>query len=444
MFKNLKQINYLFKECYEKYKELESINVKIKEKINIYNTLYSNVSEDLSLFISESKTKNKTVSFLLNNKSNVSNSFVLDNSINFEQNKNFILDSYGGFSSKVIDQSFLNNYSAVFLNEKVISFDFDEIVSLNALSFSFFDLSNNPIIPVQILIDGKTIYDSWMKKIKRSNLSDALLNEFSFELKKTKNITFFFKNDIDKNYSVNFIRKKYNTNCSAIFKIPYSKFNCFSVFKNDYTEYVDLKYSYSLDSGENFTEILFSDLNLGESNFSKNLLTNAFSGDSFLIKVDRGGSLKETKEIEMLKETELLPLEKNDDISFFVKTPADATNLFLVVDAEMYAFFKDKIVGLVEKTIDDLFVISFEKFKKINVIDQLKILKLKNQNLINVFETDILPTFFQTDDGKIYLPKCFSDKPLHVLYDTVKEKEASNDSDYTPILFSLELNFEVV
>ena len=86
-------------------------------------------------------------------------------------------------------------------------------------------------------------------------------------------------------------------------------------------------------------------------------------------------------------------------------------------------------------------MINFDKFVSLTEIDSLKLLKLKNQNSLEIFDSDITPTFYKTSDGKIHLPKCFADKELNLVYNVVIENVIVSETDFTPILFNLDFNF---
>ena len=252
MFKSLKYINLKIKVLLSLIQEMINIQKQIDEQLITYNSYYSSVSYDLNKYIAEAKLRNKTIKFFNNQKSAVSNAITINSSNSPVENSNFIVDTYGAFSANTTGVDFFENFKkTISTDSKSLVVDFDEPIELNALSFSFVNKDGDPVIPKQIFLGdttGKSIYESWMKKIKRSVTTNFFTNEFSFSCETAKKITFVFEGEFSDISGLSFFRKKYSTECSAIFKVPYSGFNVFSVWKNEYTEFVELDYYYSFDS----------------------------------------------------------------------------------------------------------------------------------------------------------------------------------------------------
>lgn len=447
MFKSLKYINLKIKTLLGLVQEIINLEKQIDEQLITYNSYYSSISYDLNKYIAEAKARNKTVKFYNNQKAFVSNSITINSSSTATESSGFVVDSFGAFSSETSNIIVFNDFNKQIATDlKSLVVEFDEPVELNALAFSFLTTDGDPVIPKQIFLGdttGKSIYEPWMKKIKRSVAVDSFANEFSFASETTKKVTFVFETKFAEIAGLNFFRKQYKTECSATFKIPYSGFNVFSVSKNEYTEFVTLDYYYSLDN-ENWNPILFKDNNNIISDTALITLSSNYTGDDFFVKVVRGATetglfkeeYKTTESILDLGETKI------DDTSYKLELPNDYSNLSIVVDAEIYNLFKEKQIDFFSKSSDGLFLIESDKIIKIKEIDSFKLLKLKNQNDYTVYDTDILPSFYLTESNKLYLPQCFGSRSLTAIYTSEEKEELITAADFTPVLFSLEFNFE--
>lgn len=443
MFKNLKVIKDALKECFSLVGDIRVINAEISIEIDKYLENYGNISSDLNLYLNEAAERNKDISFLNNSKSVNSSSFSFTSGSTSDSIKDFTIDSYGGYSSLTSEITSISNYTRVKNSDLILTYTFDDTVELNSLTFSFTDSNGDPLIPVQILLgdteNGVSIYEPWMRKIQRSSLAKDLLNDFSFTIASTKIVTFIFERSYSNSTNVSFLRKKYLTEGSIIFTLPYSGFKNFSIFKNEFTDYVELDYYYSIDDGISWLPLYFKDNNNKETTLARILLEKNYTGGGLQIKILRGSPKKDLVKKESEVTTELIDLtnSKVNDVCYTINVPTDATQVSLVVDAEIYSLFKD----LVERTVDDLFLINFDKFITLTDIDALKTLKLKNQNSFEIFDSDITPTFYKTSDGKIYIPKCFADKELHIVYNSIVENVIISETDFTPVLFNLDFNF---
>ena len=447
MFKSLKYINLKIKVLLSLIQEMINIQKQIDEQLITYNSYYSSVSYDLNKYITEAKLRNKTIKFFNNQKSAVSNAITINSSNSPVENSNFIVDTYGAFSANTTGVDFFENFKkTISTDSKSLVVDFDEPIELNALSFSFTNKDGDPVIPKQIFLGdttGKSIYEPWMKKIKRSVAANFFTNEFSFSCETAKKITFVFEGEFSDISGLSFFRKKYSTECSAIFKVPYSGFNVFSVWKNEYTEFVELDYYYSFDS-ETWLPLLFKDNNNVDSDTALITLKNKYVGDDFFVKVVRGVTKNSLFKDEYKVVETILDLaeSKIDDVSYKLEIPNEVSGLSIVVDAEIYNLFKEKQIDFFSKSSDGLFLIESDKLTRIKEIDSFKLLKLKNQNDYTVYDTDILPSFYLTEANKLYLPQCFGVKNLTVIYSSEEKEELVTAVDFTPILFSLEFNFE--
>lgn len=447
MFKNLKIIQNKFAKIFELLNNCIELDSKIKSETEIFFSVAGSFSEDLVGYLENASSRNKAMKLFNNQKSLTNNSYVIDSKTTPASNNDFEQNLFGSFSAKVISQTVFDNFLLNFNETNTVFFvEFDELVDLNNVSFDVKDLDGNQIIPTQILIgglDGKSIFEVWMKKIKRSNLTEGLANTFSFTLTSTNKMTFVFEKPINTKPVLSFSKKSYSENSELIFKVPYSGFKNFSIFKNDFIEQVSLDYYYSLDS-LNWSKILFVDNNIKTHDNAVVSLSDKYTGDDFFIKIVRSSTNDSLFKKEKSFEPVVIDLNetKINDISFGLSLPNNVEKFDLIVDAEVYNLFKDKMITFVDKTPDGLFLINSDKISKIKDIDVLKSLKLKNQNDFTVYDQSFLPNFYLTETGKLYMPQCFALKNFSVTYENEIEKSTISASDFTPYLFSLELNFD--
>ena len=447
MFKNLKIIQNKFAKIFELLNNCAELDKELKNETDKYFAALTDFSEDLNGYLLNASERNKTVKMFNNQKTLNNNSYLINHQTIPFSDVGFEKSLLGCFSSKVSNVMLQEDYNLSF-NESgnICTVSFDELITLNNISFDFKDLDGNQQIPKQILIgdiDGKSIFEPWMKKISRSGLTKDLANTFSFTLTSTNKITFVFENKISTKPLLSFSKKNYSESSELIFKIPYSGFKNFAVLKNDFTEQVKLDYFYSLDN-LNWSSLMFFDNNMKPLDNTIVSLKEKYNGDDFFVKVVRSETNDNLFKKEKSLETEVIELKENkiNDISFGLSIPVGVTTFDLIVDAEVYNIFKEKNVVFVDKTPDGLFLINSDKITKIKEIDALKTLKLKNQNDFTVYDSSFLPNFYLTESGKLYMPQCFALKDFSVVYEKEIEKTTISASDFTPYLFSLELNFD--